>query len=144
MRILPNRAEAEDILQDVYISVWRQAGRYDPARASPMPWLIAIARNRSIDRLRALGGRREAPIAAANSVPDPAPNVELRLVEEEDRQGLGRCMGVLAAADAGFIRTAFFDGLSYSALAEQARIPLGTLKSRIRRALARLRDCLSE
>src|SRR5438105_3862032 len=74
LRILKDRGEAEDVLQDVYVTVWRKADSFDPGRASPITWMVAIARNRSIDRLRsrAAGGRFE-PIEAADVVSDPAP-----------------------------------------------------------------------
>src|SRR5450432_1182056 len=74
VRILNDKSEAEDVLQEVYLTVWRKAASFDPARASPITWLVAIARNRSIDRLRATaGGRRMDPIHAAAEVRDPAP-----------------------------------------------------------------------
>src|SRR3954471_23610815 len=74
LRILNDRSEAEDVLQDVYVTVWRKAGTFDPGRASPITWLVAIARNRSIDKLRSsAAGRRLEPIENAEAVSDPAP-----------------------------------------------------------------------
>src|SRR5437763_12242213 len=74
LRILNDKSEAEDVLQDVYLTVWRKAASFDPTRASPITWLVAIARNRSIDRLRAVAGsRRMEPIETAGEVRDPAP-----------------------------------------------------------------------
>ena len=74
LRILSDRSEAEDVLQDVYVTVWRKAASFDPAKASPITWLVAIARNRAIDRLRATAvSRRMEPIEAADTVSDPAP-----------------------------------------------------------------------
>src|SRR5260221_10094500 len=74
LRILNNRSEAEDVLQDVFVTVWRKAESFDPGRASPITWLVAIARNRSIDRLRASAvSRRMEPIDAADAVSDAAP-----------------------------------------------------------------------
>src|SRR5258707_7252728 len=74
VRILNDKSEAEDVLQEVYLTVWRKAPSFDPARASPITWLVAIARNRSIDRLRAVaGGRRMEPIETAGEVRDPGP-----------------------------------------------------------------------
>src|SRR5919108_418688 len=74
LRILNDRSEAEDVLQDVYVTVWRKAATFDPARASPITWMVAIARNRAIDRLRATAmSRRSDPIEAADAVSDPAP-----------------------------------------------------------------------
>src|SRR6267378_4719439 len=74
LRILNDRSEAEDVLQEVYVTVWRKAATFDPGRASPITWLVAIARNRSIDRLRASAmSRRMEPIESADAVSDPAP-----------------------------------------------------------------------
>src|SRR5262245_16828322 len=86
LRILKDRSEAEDVLQDVYVTVWRKAASFDPGRASPITWMVAIARNRSIDRLRSrpAGGRFD-PIEAADAVSDPAP-AALERVESAQQQ----------------------------------------------------------
>src|ERR1700726_4921062 len=87
LRILNDRSEAEDVLQEVYLTVWRKAASFDPARASPITWLVAIARNRSIDRLRAAAGRRRMDsIDAAEEVQDPAP-AAVELVEGAHKSG---------------------------------------------------------
>ena len=109
LRILNDRSEAEDVLQEVYLTVWRKAASFDPARASPITWLVAIARNRSIDRLRAAGagGRRMEPIDAAEEVRDPAP-AALDLVEASQQASrLGMCLEQLEARQAIAIRAAF-------------------------------------
>src|SRR5262245_45212066 len=86
LRILRDRSEAEDVLQDVYVTVWRKAAIFDPGRASPITWLVAIARNRAIDRLRVRGARgRLEPIEAADAVGDPAP-AALDLVVAAEQQ----------------------------------------------------------
>src|SRR3954470_23591081 len=96
LRILNDRGEAEDVLQDVYVTVWRKAGSFDPARASPITWLVAIARNRAIDRLRASAARRRTdPIESAEDVRDPAPAaVEVLELAQEHAQ-LANCLGEL-------------------------------------------------
>jgi RNA polymerase sigma-70 factor (ECF subfamily) len=143
LRILNDRGEAEDALQEVYVSVWRRASSFDPARASPVTWLAAIARNRAIDRLRASGRPRPAePIEAAAGVADGGEDALSRLEAGEDRARLVGCVEELEARQAAAIRSAFFGGLSYPELAERAGVPLGTMKSWIRRGLLRLRDCL--
>ena len=144
LRILNDRSEAEDVLQEVFLTVWRKASSFDPERASPITWLVAIARNRSIDRLRsAAGSRRLDPIDAAEEVRDPAP-AALDLVEASQQSSrLGLCLDQLEARQAVAIRAAFMDGNTYEQLAERMNVPLGTMKSWIRRGLLKLRDCLA-
>jgi RNA polymerase sigma factor (sigma-70 family) len=143
LRILKDRSEAEDVLQDVYVTVWRKAASFDPARASPITWMVAIARNRSIDRLRSrpAGGRLE-PIEAADVVSDPAPAALERVEMAQQQQRLARCLEELEARHATAIRAAFLDGATYEQLAGRMNVPLGTMKSWIRRALLKLRACL--
>lgn len=144
LRILGDRAEAEDVLQQVYLTVWQKAGAFDAARASPITWLVAIARNRSIDRRRARRpGAESAPIEAAAEVSDPAPSALAALEASEERRRLLDCLAALEERHAGPIRRAFFDGLTYDELARATGVPLGTMKSWIRRGLATLRECLS-
>jgi RNA polymerase sigma-70 factor (ECF subfamily) len=147
LRILNDRSEAEDVLQDVFVTVWRKAGSFDAARASPITWLVTIARNRAIDRLRAGGGsRRTEPIEAAGDVSDPAPAAAERVEQAQEehhlRQRLARCLEELEAQHAAAIRAAFFDGATYDELARRMGVPLGTMKSWIRRGLLKLRACL--
>jgi RNA polymerase sigma factor (sigma-70 family) len=143
LRILKDRSEAEDVLQDVYVTVWRKAASFDPDRASPITWMVAIARNRSIDRLRsrAAGGRFE-PIEAADVVSDPAPAALERVESAQQQQRLARCLEELEARHATAIRAAFLDGATYEQLAARMNVPLGTMKSWIRRGLLKLRACL--
>jgi RNA polymerase sigma-70 factor (ECF subfamily) len=142
LRILGESAEAEDVLQETYTTVWRKAAAFDAERASPITWLATIARNRAIDRLRARPARRSESIEAALDVADGAPSAEARL---EDAQRLGRlhgCLGELDGAHQDAVRAAFLDGQTYEALARRAGVPLGTMKSWIRRSLARLKACM--
>jgi len=143
LRILNDRSEAEDVLQEVYLTVWRKAASFDPARASPITWLVAIARNRSIDRLRATAGsRRMDPIDAAEAVRDPSP-AAVELVEAAQQSSrLTLCLEQLDSRQSTAIRAAFLDGNTYEELAERMNVPLGTMKSWIRRGLLKLRDCL--
>jgi RNA polymerase sigma-70 factor (ECF subfamily) len=144
LRILNDRSEAEDVLQEVFVTVWRKAGSFDPGRASPITWLVAIARNRSIDRLRAGGGRRMEPIETAEDVRDTAPGA-LDVVEAgQEHARLATCLGELEERHSTAIRSAFLDGSTYEELAERMRVPLGTMKSWIRRGLLKLRACLEQ
>jgi RNA polymerase sigma-70 factor (ECF subfamily) len=142
LRILPVRQEAEEALQEAYLSVWRKAGSFDASRGNAMTWLISLTRNRAVDRLRAGGKTVMAPIELAAEVPDPAPAASDLLEMGQDDQRLAHCIGTLDGGEAKLIRTAFFEGSTYAELATRAAIPLGTIKSRIRRALLKLRDCL--
>lgn len=143
LRILGDRKEAEDALQDVYVNLWQRADRYDPARASPIAWLAVFARNRAIDRLRTgkvRGG--SVPVEEAAPLPDESPLADALLVDAEQRAQIHKCLGALDDRTQGHIRAAFFEGQTYAQLAEAADVPLGTMKSWIRRGLQRLRACL--
>jgi RNA polymerase sigma-70 factor (ECF subfamily) len=129
-------------LQDIYINVWRKAGSFDPARASPITWLAALARNRSIDRRRAGGTRETVPVEEAGEIPDSAADALTRLTAAQEGRRVASCLGELEERQNSAIRAAFFDGLSYPELATRWAVPLGTMKSWIRRGLLRLKDCL--
>jgi RNA polymerase sigma-70 factor (ECF subfamily) len=143
LRILNDRQEAEDVLQEVYVSVWRRAGSFDSGRASPITWLSTLARNRSIDRLRTL--RRSGtvePVEAAEHIADPSPDPLATLESNDDSRRLADCLGELEERTAHAIRSAFFGGITYSDLAARSAVPVGTMKSWIRRGLAKLQECL--
>ena len=129
-------------MQDIYVTIWNRAGSFDPARGSPISWLATLARNRSIDLLRRSGKRNSAPLELADDVADDAPDAETLLIQRGDDARITQCIEHLAKSDATMIRTAFFEGSTYTELAERVAMPLGTVKSRIRRALLKLRDCL--
>jgi RNA polymerase sigma-70 factor (ECF subfamily) len=142
LRILKEPGEAEDVLQEVYVNVWRNAAAYDRDRASPITWLATIARNRAIDRLRARGPRPAEPIEAALEVADPSPSAETALEAADHHRRLHACLGELDGVHQQAIRRAFLDGETYEALARRTGVPVGTMKSWIRRALIRLKACL--
>lgn len=143
LRILNDRQEAEDVLQDVYLGVWRRAGSFDPTRGSPITWLATLARNRSIDRMRSLrrAGRTDS-VEAALDIADPSPDALARLEDADSSRRLAGCLGELDEKASGAIRSAFFGGFTYVELAEKSGVPLGTMKSWIRRGLEKLKDCL--
>lgn len=141
LRLLGSEAEAQDALQEVYVTVWRKAGRFDLEKASAITWLAVLARNRSIDRLR----RR--PLAsdgleAAEEVEDESPSAFDLVGNAQDAARLGHCLEELEERARSMIRAAFLDGATYPELAEREGVPLGTMKSWIRRGLQRLRGCL--
>ena len=142
LRILNDRSEAEDVLQEVYLTVWRKAASFDEARASPITWLVAIARNRAIDRVRsAAPARRSEPIEAAAEV-DPGPTAFESLASAQEHARLKSCLDEIEQRQSLAIRAAFMGGFTYEELAERSGVPLGTMKSWIRRGLAKLRECL--
>jgi RNA polymerase sigma-70 factor (ECF subfamily) len=142
LRICGERQAAEDVLHEVYITVWKRAGAYESGRASPITWLATIARNRSIDWRRARKVRRTTPIEDAPPIPDRAPLAPDMMLAEEVTHRLHICLERLDDNQRDAIRTAFFDGVTYAELAEQRAVPLGTMKSWVRRGLQHLRECL--
>ena len=143
LRILKDREEAEEALQDTFISVWQRSGSFDPAKASPVTWLATIARNRAIDRLRAGHRRQDSALdGAALDVADDASDPFGRAATAQESRQLQGCLAELESRSQSIIRAAFFDGFPYSQLAERAGVPLGTMKSWMRRGLQQLRRCL--
>ena len=143
LRILHERGEAEDVLQEVYTTVWRKAAEFDSARASPITWMATIARNRAIDRLRARNSRPASPLEAAAEVRDERPNAEATMVSDDDARRLNRALDQLDARHAAAIRSTYFEGLTYEALAVREGVPVGTLKSWVRRGLIRMKGELA-
>ncbi|WP_428630375.1 sigma-70 family RNA polymerase sigma factor [Sphingopyxis sp.] len=147
LRICGERASAEDVLQTVYIKVWERAGQFDAMRSSPITWLATIARNGAIDWRRSVAGRAvrdTLPEQAAFAVADDSPRADQVLVAAEEGDRLRRCLNELEERTQSCIRAAFFDGSTYAELATRENIPLGTMKSWIRRGLLRLKDCLGD
>jgi RNA polymerase sigma-70 factor (ECF subfamily) len=144
LRICGDRQAAEDVLHEVYLTIWKRAGSFQPGRASPITWLATIARNRAIDWRRANEARRMAPLEWGADVPDAGLAADDAMIAEESGRRLHLCLDQLDAAQRSAIRTAFFNGLTYAELAQRSDVPLGTMKSWIRRGLARLKDCLDD
>ncbi len=145
-RILGDAKEAEDALQDVYVNLWQRASRYDPDRASPITWLAVFARNRAVDRLRAGAARRaaRAPIEDAADLAHDAPSPDTLLERDERSARVYHCLETLAADQRENVREAFLGGRTYAELAMRRGVPLGTMKSAMRRSLARLRTCMEQ
>jgi RNA polymerase sigma-70 factor, ECF subfamily len=143
VRILAERAEAEDVLQDVYVTIWSKAAEFDPARASPITWAATIARNRAIDRLRARGRRPTSPIEAAWDVADDSETADVTLERSQEANRIAAALATLEPRAASAIRAAFFEGATYQTLAARAGVPEGTMKSMIRRGLLSLRKELA-
>lgn len=142
LRVLNNRAEAEDTLHDVFIRVWQKANLYSANGYSPMTWLITLARNAAIDRLRA----RKATFVDIDEVldlSDGAPSPEAEAIASSVRAQLNECLEELEADRSDAVRRAYLDGDSYKELAARYDVPLNTMRTWLRRSLLKLRDCLS-
>jgi RNA polymerase sigma-70 factor, ECF subfamily len=143
LRILHERSEAEEVLQDVYLTIWRKASQYDGDRASPMTWLAMIARSKAIDRLRAgRVGRASVSIDLASELADDGIDAPSLVEAASQGRRLHNCLEELSGDQGRVIRVAFFEGSTYEEIAERSATPLGTIKSWIRRGLRTLKDCL--
>ncbi len=141
-RILRHVGDAEDVTQDVFQTIWRRASAFDPQRGDAGGWIHAIARNRALDVARR---RREAVSPDAVPEPaDPAPGVPEQVGEAEEAFRIHRALEGLDAELRQLVHLAYVDGLSQSEIAERLGWPLGTVKTRTRRALARLADELAQ
>lgn len=140
LRICGDRQGAEDVLHEVYLKVWKQAGAWDPSRGTAITWLATIARNRAIDWRRTQNVRRATSIddAVANII-DLSPSVELAMVASERSCNLQHGLRALRPHQRDAIREAFFDGATYAELAAARDVPLGTVKSWVRRGLAQMK-----
>ncbi|MCV0394779.1 MAG: sigma-70 family RNA polymerase sigma factor [Rhizobiaceae bacterium] len=141
LRVLNDHAEAEEALQEVFLKVWTKADRFAASDLSPISWLVAIARNHSIDRLRA---RRQptGDVAAATEVADSAPGPEALAVAGGEAARVHACLDELEHDRAAAVRGAYLKGESYAELAERHGVPLNTMRTWLRRSLLKLRECL--
>ncbi len=143
LRIVVQRSEAEDVLQEVFANVWRKARQFDPARASGLTWLTMLARNKAIDHIRAnRSSRGHAAIENADDLPGTDPDAQAAAESAIEARRLDTCLGELEPRRRQLVRTAFFEGVTYEELAQRSGTPLGTVKSWIRRSLVRLKACL--
>ena len=145
LRILQNRADAEDIVQDVFAQVWAQAGRYDNTRGAVAAWMLTMARSRAIDKLRSRSARPEIASEAriVEDVPDAAERQDLQLLSAEQVETLRGALNELPAAQRVALELAYYEGLTHAEIAERLSEPLGTVKTRIRQAVIRLRESLA-
>jgi RNA polymerase sigma-70 factor (ECF subfamily) len=151
LRINRDRAQAEEVLQDVYLNVWRAAQSFDVAQSQPLTWLTSIARNRAIDSLRRAQTQPKLQTSPSSNdedddvydtVADDAPGPLDLLSRASDARALSACMQGLSAPQRQSVALAFYDGLSHAEVADKMRQPLGTVKSWVRRALQSLKSCL--
>jgi RNA polymerase sigma-70 factor, ECF subfamily len=142
LRMLASPADAEEITCDVYSHIWRNAAGFDARRGNPWSWMAMLCRSRCIDRMRSRSTRRtaEVPLSPADleGLPDPLWPAEVQIRREAVREALEG----LEPNDQNLLRLAFFSGLTHSELSEQLHLPLGTIKSRIRLSIQKMRHLL--
>ncbi|HUD94855.1 sigma-70 family RNA polymerase sigma factor [Sphingobium sp.] len=144
LRICCDREAAEDVLQDVYVKIWRRAASFDPARASPISWMAIIARNAALDWCRREGRHAVLPADCAPETADDAPSADTSLEDAEQKSRLLGCMEGLSDNQSATIRRIFMDGMTYQHLSDNDGTPVGTLKSWVRRGLVQLKACLGD
>jgi RNA polymerase sigma-70 factor, ECF subfamily len=146
-RILGNQQEADELLQDVYLEVWRKVARYDVGRGTPIAWLITLTRSRAIDRVRARtvrGRNATMPLddVVASRVADLGPSPYETQADQELRIAVGTAITGLPAAQQQAIELAYYEGLSHNEIAARLNQPLGTVKTRIKLGMSKLRESL--
>ena len=149
VRILGNREEAAALLQDVYFEVWRKVSRYDVGRGTPVAWLITLTKSRAIDRLRARAARgyratNSLEAETAMQVADPSPSPLETQANQELRLAVGTAVAGLPQAQQQALELAYYEGLSHAEIAQRLNQPLGTVKTRIKLGMSKLRDGLQQ
>jgi RNA polymerase sigma-70 factor (ECF subfamily) len=144
LRILHSQPEAEDVLQEVFLQVWRKASDFDEARGRPFTWLVTLARSRAIDRLRSLGSRERTAIEAARGVTDNISDAADDAVKAEQGETVRRALAELPEEQRRTLVLAYFEGLTQSEIAARLNSPLGTVKTRMRSGMIKLRELLGE
>jgi RNA polymerase sigma-70 factor (ECF subfamily) len=143
MRILNNREEAEDVLQEVFLQVWRKAEDFDETRGRPFTWLVTLARSRGIDRLRALASRERVAEAGAREVSEEISDAATDALRSEQRGLVSDALAKLPDEQKRPIMLAYFDGLTQTEIATHLGAPPGTVKTRMRTGMIRLREMLA-
>jgi RNA polymerase sigma-70 factor (ECF subfamily) len=143
MRILNRREEAEDVLQEVLLQVWRRASDFDEQRGRPFTWLVTLARSRALDRLRTLGARQRLAASAALELAPEASDAALVTWQSEQSQIVKQALNELPEEQRRALILAYFDGLTQTEIAERLQTPLGTVKTRMRSGMVKLRELLS-
>ena len=143
MRILNNREEAEDVLQEVFLQVWRKAADFDESRGRPFTWLVTLARSRGIDRLRTLASRERVAEAGAREVSEEISDAATDAFKSEQRGLVSDALAKLPDEQKRLIMLAYFDGLTQTEIATRLGAPLGTVKTRMRTGMIRLRELLA-
>jgi len=143
LRILNNREEAEDVLQEVFWQVWRRAGDFDEERGRPFTWLVTLARSRAIDRIRSLASRERVAVASVLETVDEVSDAATDAFKSEQRGLVASALDQLPEEQKRPLMLAYFDGLTQSEIAASLGAPLGTVKTRMRTGMIKLRELLA-
>jgi RNA polymerase sigma-70 factor, ECF subfamily len=146
LRILHSRDDAEDVLQELFLQVWKRATDFDPTRGKPFTWLVTMARSRAIDRLRAQASRDRLATEVAHTVSDESGSSDAAedALRSEQREIVGKALAALPEEQKRALLLAYFEGLTQAEIAERLGTPLGTVKTRMRSGMTKLRDLLSQ
>ena len=144
LRILHSQPEAEDVLQEVFLQVWRKASDFDETRGRPFTWLVTLARSRAIDRLRSLDSRERTVTEAARNVTDSISDAADDAVKSEQGEIVRGALAELPEEQRQTLVLAYFEGLTQSEIAARLNSPLGTVKTRMRSGMIKLRELLGE
>jgi RNA polymerase sigma-70 factor, ECF subfamily len=144
LRILHSRAEAEDCLQDIFLQAWRRASDFDEARGRPFTWLVTLARSRAIDRLRALSSRDRTAQDAARDVREETSDAVKDAIRSEQSAVVRGALATLSPEQRRVLEMAYFEGLTQTEIAARLGLPLGTVKTRTRSGMNKLRELLRD
>ncbi len=146
LRILGNRDEAAELLQDIYLEVWKKVARYDVGRGTPMAWLVMLTRSRALDRLRARASKARTIVESMDlstpQVPDQSPGPLEIQADLELRNAVSKALAELPEAQQQALELAYYEGLSHTEIAARLNQPVGTIKTRIKLGMNKLRTAL--
>ncbi|WP_028658832.1 ECF RNA polymerase sigma factor SigK [Nocardioides insulae] len=141
-RVVRDPALAEEVTQEVFVEVWRHAGRFDPGRGGVRTWVLTVAHRRAVDAVRSSQAARDRERRASYHEPPPAAGPDEAVAEAEERRGVRRCLDSLTPLQRESVELAYYQGYTYAEVAALLERPLPTIKTRMRDGLIRLRDCL--
>jgi RNA polymerase sigma-70 factor (ECF subfamily) len=144
LRILNSREEAEDVLQEVFLQIWRRAGDFDEARGQAFTWMVTLARSRAIDRLRVINARWRLAASATDEISERVSDSAVNAAESEQREIVSVALAQIPDEQRRTLILAYFEGLTQSEIATRLGAPLGTVKTRMRSGMTKLRELLAD